>query len=57
MCKRNSSHKYETSTGCVRKTPQIKKKKKEKSMGSVSESPHRKIKQAWDVKEKLPTEK
>ena len=38
MCKRNSPHKYEASTGCVRETPQIKTegKKKEK-------------KQSWDV--------
>ena len=26
MCKRNSTDKWETSTGCVRETPQIKMK-------------------------------
>ena len=30
MCKINSPHKYEASTGCVRETPQIKKERKTK---------------------------
>ena len=57
MCKINSPHKYEASTGCVRETPQIKKERKKKqkekrkkaSMGCVREIPHRKIKPARDV--------
>ena len=57
MCKINSPHKYEASTGCVRETPQIKKERKKKqkekrkkaSMGCVREIPHRNIKPARDV--------
>ena len=51
MCKRNSPDKNEASTGCVRETPQIEKKRKNigASMGCVRETPHRKIKQAWNV--------
>ena len=49
MCKINSPHKYEASTGCVRETPQIKKegkkKKKKAIMGCVRKTPHRNIKQ------------
>ena len=43
MCKRNFPDKNKASKGCVRKTPQKKREKRR------SETPHRKIKQAWDV--------
>ena len=46
MFKRNLPVKNEVSTGCVRETPQMKKKG---SMGCVGETPHRKVKPAWDV--------
>ena len=46
MCKRNSPDKWETSTGCVRETPQI---KNEDSMGCVRETRQIKMKPAWDV--------
>ena len=52
MCNKNSPDKNEASTGCVRETPQIKtekRKKEKKKMGRVRETPHRRIKQAWDV--------
>ena len=48
MCKINSPHKYEASTGCVRETAQNYYFFKA-SMGCVRETPHRNIKQAWDV--------
>ena len=43
MCKRTSPHKNETSTGCVRETPQIKRKEKKKKREK------KKKKLAWDV--------
>ena len=60
MCKRNSPHENEASTGCVRETAQIKikpawdkrnssNKKNEASTGCVIETPHRKVNPAWDV--------
>ena len=59
MCKRNSPHKNKGSLGCVRGTPQMKKekRKKEVSMGCVRGTLQIKMKPAWDVEEKLPTEK
>ena len=48
MCKRNSQDKNEASPGCVREIPQIKQIKKP-ALGCVRETPHRQIKQAWNV--------
>ena len=61
MCERNSLHKKKFSMGCVRETPQIKKRsqhgiwkrncahKNKVSMGCVRETAHIKTKSAWDV--------
>ena len=66
MCKRHSPDKNEASTGCVRETTQISKKrrqhgmcqrnspdKNEGSTGYVRETPLIKTKSAWDVYEKF----
>ena len=60
MSKRNSPHKYQASTGCVRETPLRKMKqhgmfkrdspnKNENGMGCARETPHINIKPARDV--------
>ena len=52
MCKRNTPDKNQASTGCVRQTPLIKKKKKT-STGSVREIPQiKKKKKEEEKKEK-----
>ena len=45
MYKKNSPHKSEGSTGCVRETPHI----KTVSMGCVIETSRIKMNPAWDV--------
>ena len=52
MCKRNFPNNNEVSTGCIRETPEIKKKKDKKkatSTGCVRETTQIKTKAARDV--------
>ena len=41
---------------CMRNSPDLKKERKEASMGCVRETPHIKMKPVEDVQKKLPTE-